>query len=68
MAVEGRDGADRTGAILRFYRADGTVEKSFDVGLPGEDASLGHDLAIGPDGIIYMTDVPGNRVVRFDPG
>lgn len=68
LAVEGRDGADRTGAILRFYRADGTVEKSFDVGLPGEDASLGHDLAIGPDGIIYMTDVPGNRVVRFDPG
>lgn len=65
LAVEGRDGADRTGAILRIYGADGRVERSFDVGLPGEDASLGHDLAIGPDGKVYMTDVTGGRVVRF---
>ncbi|WP_435417864.1 peptidyl-alpha-hydroxyglycine alpha-amidating lyase family protein [Parerythrobacter aurantius] len=67
LAVEGRDAYDRKGAILRYYAADGTVERSFDLGLEGEDSSLGHDLAIGPGGIIYMTDVPGNRVVRFDP-
>ncbi|AOL94591.1 peptidyl-alpha-hydroxyglycine alpha-amidating lyase family protein [Porphyrobacter sp. LM 6] len=65
LAVEGRDGADRKGAIIRIYAADGTIERSYDVGLPGEDASLGHDLAIGPDGHIYLTDVPGGRVVRF---
>lgn len=65
LAVEGRDGADRNGAILRIYGADGAVEASFDIGLPGEDASLGHDLAIGPDGHIYVTDVNGGRVVRF---
>lgn len=67
LAVEGRDAHDRKGAILRYYAADGTVERSLDLALDGEDASLGHDLAIGPGGIIYMTDVPGNRVVRFDP-
>lgn len=65
LAVEGRDGADRNGAILRIYAADGTVERAFDIGLPGEDASLGHDLAIGPDGYIYVADVPAGRVVRF---
>lgn len=65
LAVEGRDGADRNRAVLRVYNADGTIEASYDIGLPGEDASLGHDLAIGPDGHIYATDVPAGRVVRF---
>jgi hypothetical protein len=65
LAIEGRDSADRKGAIIRIYAADGTIERSFDVGLPGTDASLGHDLAIGPDGHIYVADVPGGRVVRF---
>lgn len=66
VAVEGRDGADRTGAIIRVYRPDGTVERSLDIGIEGENASLGHDLAIGRDGMAYVTDVYGNRVVRFE--
>jgi NHL repeat. len=65
LAVEGRDGADRKGAVIRIYAADGSVAASYDISLPGEDASLGHDVAIGPDGHIYVTDVPGGRVVRF---
>lgn len=65
LAVEGRDGADRNGAVLRIYKADGTAEAAYDIGLPGDDASLGHDLAIGPDGHIYVTDVNGGRVVRL---
>lgn len=64
LAVEGRDGADRKGAIIRVYGADGTIAASYDVGLPGDDASLGHDLALGPDGYAYVTDVAGGRVVR----
>jgi DNA-binding beta-propeller fold protein YncE len=65
LAVEGRDGADRKGAVIRLYAADGTIEASYDISLPGKDASLGHDLAIGPDGQIYVTDVAGGRVVRL---
>jgi streptogramin lyase len=65
LAVEGRDGADRKGAIIRIYAADGTITESYDIGLPGDGASLGHDLAIGPDGHIYVADVPAGRVVRF---
>lgn len=65
LAVEGRDGADRKGAVLRLYSADGTIEASYDIALPGKDASLGHDLAIGADGHIYVTDVAGGRVVRL---
>ncbi|TAD78780.1 MAG: 6-bladed beta-propeller [Sphingomonadales bacterium] len=65
LAVEGRDGADRGGAILRIYAADGALEASYDIGLPGKDASLGHDLALGPDGHAYVTDVAGGRVVRL---
>lgn len=65
LALEGRDAADRTGSILRVYAADGSLEASYDTGLPGSDASLGHDLAIAPDGHIYIADVPGGRVARF---
>jgi hypothetical protein len=65
LAVEGRDGADRNGAIIRVYAADGRVERAYNIGLPGDDASLGHDLAIGPEGHIYVADVPAGRVVRF---
>ena len=64
-AVEGRDGADRTSAIVRVYRPDGSIERSVDIGLEGENASLGHDIAMGPDDMAYVTDVYGNRVVRF---
>ncbi|MFN3863333.1 MAG: peptidyl-alpha-hydroxyglycine alpha-amidating lyase family protein [Erythrobacter sp.] len=64
LAVEGRDGANRKGAVIRLYAADGAIEASYDIGLPGKDASLGHDLALGPDGRVYVTDVAGGRVVR----
>ncbi|PLK22611.1 6-bladed beta-propeller [Porphyrobacter sp. TH134] len=64
LAVEGRDGADRTGAVLRVYAADGRIEGSFDISLPGENASLGHDLALDKSGHVYVTDVAGGRVVR----
>ncbi|NKB16514.1 MAG: hypothetical protein HC774_06045 [Sphingomonadales bacterium] len=57
--------ADRKGAIIRIYAADGTIAASYDVGLPRDGASLGHDLAIGPDGHIYVADVPAGRVLRF---
>ncbi len=64
LAIEGRDAADRKGAVLRVYAADGTITAAYDIGLPGKDASLGHDLALGGDGHIYVTDVAGGRVVR----
>lgn len=63
--LEGRDAADRTRAILRIYGADGILERSLDVGLPGTGMSLGHDLAIAPDGHAYVTDVKAGRVVRL---
>ncbi len=63
--LEGRDAQDRTRAIVRIYAADGTLERSRDVGLPGTNMSLGHDLAITPDGHAYVADVKAGRVVRF---
>ena len=65
LAVEGRDAADRTGAIIRIYASDGSIETSLDAGLLGEGASLGHDIAVDKQGFAYVTDVYGNRVVRF---
>lgn len=66
VSVEGRDSADRSGAILRIWRPDGAVERSFDLALAGDQASLGHDLAVGSDGMAYVADVYGDRVVKVD--
>lgn len=65
ISLEGRDGSDRSGATIRIWRADGTVECSLDIALPGNQASLGHDIAVGSDGTAYVADVYGNRVVKF---
>lgn len=65
LVIEGRDRLDRTGAMLRVYSGDGTLLQTLDAGLEGEDASLGHDIAIGRDGSIWMVDVYGDRVVRL---
>lgn len=66
VSVEGRDASDHSGAVLRIWGPDGRVERSLDLALPGEQASLGHDLAIGGDGMAYIADVYGDRVVKVD--
>lgn len=65
VTIEGRDKANRSGALIRIWRRDGAIERSIDAALPGEGASLGHDLAVGPDGHIYAADVYGGRVVKL---
>lgn len=66
VSIEGRDGADRSGAMVRIWTPQGTVERSVAVGLPGEGVSLGHDLALASDGMAYAADVYGDRVVKFE--
>lgn len=64
VTVEGRDAADRTGAIVRVWRPDGTIERILDA--RGEGPTKGHDLAIGADGTIYLADPEGGRVLTFE--
>lgn len=65
ITIEGRDKSDRSGATIRIWRPEGTVERSLDIALPGSQTSLGHDIAVGRDGFAYAADVYGNRVVKF---
>ena len=67
ITIEGRDKADRSGALVRAWAPDGTIERSLDAALPGEGASLGHDLAVGRGGHVYAADVYGDRVVKLAP-
>lgn len=63
VTLEGRDRADRSGAVLRVWRPDGTVERALDVA--GTGPAKGHDLAIGSDGTVYIADPEGQRVLTF---
>ena len=68
VSLEGRDDHDRQGIVLRLYTASGKLERSFAVASVPGDKSRGHDLAVGPDGAIYIADVTGERVVKLAPG
>lgn len=64
VTLEGRDGEDRGGAILRFWTKDGRMIRSLDAGATA-GPSKGHDLAVGRDGAIYVADVDAGRVVKI---
>ncbi|MBX7540234.1 peptidyl-alpha-hydroxyglycine alpha-amidating lyase family protein [Qipengyuania sphaerica] len=67
LVIEGRDMLDRQGAIGRIYRPDGELERVFDAGVdPRTGTSLGHDIAIGRDGSVYMVDNKAGRVIKFE--
>ncbi len=63
VSVEGRDGMGREGAVLRLWGVDGGQLAALDVAPPGPTRA--HDLAIGPDGTIYIADVAGRRILTL---
>lgn len=62
VVLEGRDPRGYEGAVLRLLGQDGKLQRSIDL-TQGENTTRGHDLAIGPDGTIYIADVTGRRVL-----
>lgn len=63
VSVEGRDGVDREGAILRLWSAEGEQLAALDVAPAGPTRA--HDLAIDNDGTIYIADVIGHRLLTL---
>jgi DNA-binding beta-propeller fold protein YncE len=62
LILEGRDGQDREGAVLRLFTGEGKELGSRDIA-PKQGKTRGHDLAIAPDGTIYVADVAGHRLL-----
>lgn len=66
--VDGGDPADkpdRQGKVVELD-ASGTVIDTFSgPGLSPGRLQLGHDLAIGPDGAVYVAEATGKRVQKF---
>jgi len=66
--VDGGDPADKPehrGKVVELDAA-GTVIGTFSgPGLSPGRLQLGHDLAIGPDGAVYVADAAGKRVQKF---
>ena len=66
VTLEGRDGADKGGALVRFWSGEGKLIRTLDASATG-GPTKGHDLAVGPDGAIYVADVDAGRVVKINP-
>ena len=54
-------------ALLRISIADGSIEGRWDLPDDGEEHILG-DLAIGPDGDVFVTDSDYPQLLRLRPG
>lgn len=62
LVLEGRNAADREGAVLRLFTPGGRQLAAKDIA-PRDGRTRGHDLAIGSDGTIYVADVAGHRLL-----
>lgn len=62
VVIEGRDAQDRGGAVLRMYSPAGKPLAVSNIA-PHAGKTRGHDLAIAPDGTIYVADVAGHRLL-----
>jgi len=59
------EGADAGSALKGFDLATG--EGKVSVALPGEQA-LCNDMAVAPDGAVYVTDTTTSKILRWRPG
>lgn len=61
------DKPDRRGKVVELD-AQGTVIDTFSgPGLSPGRLQLGHDIAVGPDGAVYVAEASGKRVQKFIP-
>ncbi|GGD78318.1 hypothetical protein [Croceicoccus mobilis] len=68
LIAQGRDGQNMGTARLIHVAANSDAPTLFDLA-PGDDGPhRAHDLAIGPDGAIYVADVMAERVYKVAPG
>jgi hypothetical protein len=63
--VDGGFQPDRTRARVVRLSSDGKVLDSFTAAVATNGDVLGHDLAIGLDGTIYLADAWANRVRKL---
>jgi DNA-binding beta-propeller fold protein YncE len=63
--IDGGDQPDATRATVRLFAPDGALLAARDTRRPGDTANLGHDVAFGPKGAIYVADTWAGRVSKL---
>jgi DNA-binding beta-propeller fold protein YncE len=64
--VDGGDQPDATTSRVLVFDRAGALVSSFDAAGPGDPRPLGHDIAVGPDGSVYVADVWARRIRKFE--
>jgi peptidylamidoglycolate lyase len=65
--IDGGDQPDDTESIVRIFSSSGQLMTELDTRVPTDpsDGVLGHDIAVGSDGSLYIIDVWANRIVKY---
>lgn len=63
--VDGGDQPDKTAAMVRLFDSSGKSLGTHDTRRAGDEANLGHDIAFGRDGALYVGDTWAKRVVKL---
>lgn len=65
--IDGGDQPDKTAARVRLFDSNGKSLGTHDTRRAGDEANLGHDIAFGRDGALYVADTWAKRVVKLMP-
>lgn len=68
LVAQGRDGQNMGTARLLYIAADSDEPRYYDLAPGDASPHRAHDLAIGPDGAIYVADVMAGRIYKVAPG
>jgi peptidylamidoglycolate lyase len=65
IVIDGGDQPDNTRSRIIIFSKNGKVIDSFDAAQESDAKNLGHDIAVGRDGAVYVADAWANSIRKF---
>ena len=65
IVIDGGDQPDNTRSRVIIFSKNGNVIDSFDAAQESDAKNLGHDIAVGRDGAVYVADAWANSIRKF---
>ena len=65
FVIDGGDQPDNTRSRVIIFDKDGNITDTFNAALDDDEKNLGHDIAVGKDGAVYVADAWANSLRKY---